>query len=142
MSLTILFIYFVFLPFLGPLPRHMEVSQARGRIGAVAASLCQGHSNSGIRAVSATYTTAHGNAGSLTHGARPGIEPETSWLPVRFVNHCATTGTPSLTILDSTYKEIIQCFPLYVWLFSFIIIPFRFSHIVSNVRISFYFKGK
>jgi len=28
---------------------------------------------------SATYTTAHGNAGSLTHWARPGIEPTTSW---------------------------------------------------------------
>ena len=28
-----------------------------------------------IRAESATYTTAHGNTGSLTHQARPGIEP-------------------------------------------------------------------
>ena len=28
--------------------------------------------------MSATYTTAHGHAGSLTHCARPGIEP-TSW---------------------------------------------------------------
>ena len=37
-------------------------SQARGRIGAVAAGLCQSHSN-----VFVTYTTAHGNAGSLTH---------------------------------------------------------------------------
>ena len=25
------------------------------------------------------YTTAHGNAGSLTHGAEPGIKPATSW---------------------------------------------------------------
>ena len=33
----------------------------------------------GIRASSATYTAAHGNAGSLTHWARPGIEPKTSW---------------------------------------------------------------
>jgi len=31
------------------------------------------------RAVSATYTTANGNIGSLTHWARPGIEPATSW---------------------------------------------------------------
>ena len=28
-----------------------------------------------IRDASVTYTTAHGNVGSLTHGARPGIEP-------------------------------------------------------------------
>ena len=42
-------------------------SQARGRIGAVATGLHQSHSKRGIQAVSATYTTAHGNAGSLTH---------------------------------------------------------------------------
>ena len=43
-------------------------SHARGLIGAVAAGLRtpepQQH---GIRAASATYTTTHGNAGSLTH---------------------------------------------------------------------------
>ena len=42
-------------------------SQGKGGIGAVGTSLHHSHSNSGIRAVSATYTTAHGNAGSLTH---------------------------------------------------------------------------
>ena len=47
-----------------------------------------------IRMASATYTTAHGNAGSLTHWATPGIEPETSWSLVGFVNHWATRGTP------------------------------------------------
>ena len=31
------------------------------------------------------YTTAHSNAGSLIHWARAGIEPETSWILVRFV---------------------------------------------------------
>ena len=35
-----------------------------------------------IRAASVTNTTAHGNAESLTHGARPGIEPATSWFLV------------------------------------------------------------
>ena len=29
-----------------------------------------------MRAMSATYTTAHGNAWSLTHWVRPGIEPQ------------------------------------------------------------------
>ena len=55
-------------------------SQARGLIGGVAAGLCQ------IRAVSATCTTAHGHAGSLTHGVRPGIEPAFSWMPIRFIS--------------------------------------------------------
>ena len=40
----------------------------------------------GIQATSATYTIAHGNARSLTHWARPGIESETSWFLVRFVS--------------------------------------------------------
>ena len=36
--------------------------------------------------MSATYTRAHGNAGSLTHWARPGIEPTTSQFLVRFIS--------------------------------------------------------
>ena len=53
-----------------------------------------------IRAASVNYTTAHGNAGSPTHWARrPGIEPATSWLLVRFVNHWAMTGTRQLRAL-------------------------------------------
>ena len=39
-----------------------------------------------IQNTSVTYTTAHGNAGSLTHWARPGIEPATSWFLVGFVS--------------------------------------------------------
>ena len=45
-------------------------SQARGRIRAVANGLCH----------------SHGNAGSLTHWVRPGINPETSWFLVGFVS--------------------------------------------------------
>ena len=39
-----------------------------------------------IWTASVTYTTVHGNTGSLTHWARPAIEPETSWFPVGFVS--------------------------------------------------------
>ena len=35
---------------------------------------------------SVTYTTAHDNARSLTHSARPGIEPTSSWILVRFIS--------------------------------------------------------
>ena len=52
-----------------------------------------------IRASSATYTTAHGNAGSLTHWVRAGTEPATSWFLVGFVNHWATMGTPIIAVL-------------------------------------------
>ena len=42
-------------------------SQARGHIGATAAGLHHSPQQGSIRAVSATYTTAHGNTGPLTH---------------------------------------------------------------------------
>ena len=35
--------------------------------------------------MSVTYTTAHGNTRSLTHQVRPGIEPMSLWIQVRFV---------------------------------------------------------
>ena len=44
-------------------------SQAMGRIGTV----------------SVTYAKAHSNAGSLTHSAKPGTEPVSSWILVRFL---------------------------------------------------------
>ena len=45
-------------------------SQYRGPVRATAAGLCQSHSN----------------AGSLTHRARPGIEPSSSWMLVTFLS--------------------------------------------------------
>ena len=53
------------------------------------------------RATSAMYTTAHSNAGSLTHWARLGIKLPSSWLLVRFVT--VTTGTPELRTLIWAY---------------------------------------
>ena len=41
-------------------------SQARGLIGAIAAGLYHSHSNARSKS-SLTYTTAHGNDGSLPH---------------------------------------------------------------------------
>ena len=40
----------------------------------------------GIWAASMTYTTAHGNAGPLTHWARPGMQPTTSWFLAGFIS--------------------------------------------------------
>ena len=61
------FIFFVFLPLLWAAPAAYGGSQARGRIGAVAPRPTPEPQQRRIRAASATYTTAHGNAGSLTH---------------------------------------------------------------------------
>ena len=75
-------------------------SQARGPIRPVASSLLPGPQQCGIQAESATYTTAHINAGSLTHWARSEIEPATSLFLVGFVNHCAMMGTPPVSFLN------------------------------------------
>ena len=39
-----------------------------------------------IQAASATYTTVYSNTRSPTHWARPGIEPASSWMFVRFIS--------------------------------------------------------
>ena len=52
------------------------------------------HSNTGSKLHLWPTHTACGNAGSLTHWARPGIEPSSSWILVRFLTPWATTGTP------------------------------------------------
>ena len=39
-----------------------------------------------IWAASVTYTTAHGNAGPLTHWVRPGVEPKTSCFLVGLIS--------------------------------------------------------
>ena len=84
------FFFFVFLSFSRAAPVAYGGSQARGRIGAAAnpSSVCS--------------STAHVNARSLTHWARPGIKPATSWFPVGFVNHWATTGTPRMSLYKSS----------------------------------------
>ena len=54
-----------------------------------------------IQAVSATYTTARGNAGSLTHWVRPGMEPPTSWFLVWFVSAAPWWELPTCWSLNA-----------------------------------------
>ena len=44
---------------------------------------------------------SHANTRSLTHWARPGIKPQSPWIPVRFSMHWATTGTPVILLFYS-----------------------------------------
>ena len=87
------FTFFFFL-FFRASPAVYGSSQARSWIRDAATGLHHIHSNGRIWIASATYTTAHGNTRSLTHGARPGIKPSYSWILVRFVTCWATMGTP------------------------------------------------
>ena len=108
-----LYYYFFFLLLFRAMPVAYGGSQARGWIGAVAASLyipqpqqCR------IQAMFATYTTVHGNTRSLTHWVRPGMEPVSSWMLVRFINRWATMGTPGSWYL---YREFKASFSLGVF---------------------------
>ena len=66
-------------------PRHMEVPRL-GSNRTCSRQLTPQPQQCGIRVASAGYTTAHGNARSLTHWARPGIKPSPSWMLVRFIS--------------------------------------------------------
>ena len=61
------FFFFCLFAFSRAAPAAYEYSQARGLIGAVAAKPMLEPQQFGIRAESATYTTAHSNTRSLTH---------------------------------------------------------------------------
>ena len=108
------FFFFFFLVFclFRATPKAYGSSLAGGRIRAVAASQPTPHPEQlGIWATSATYTTAHGNSniGSLTHWARPGIEPASSWMSVRFINHWAMTPRPQSSVCSISEWEKRQC---------------------------------
>ena len=65
------FFFFFFSCFLGLPLQHMEFPTL-GRVESELPLLA--------------YITAHGNAGSLTHCARPGMAPASSWTLVGFVS--------------------------------------------------------
>ena len=80
-------------------------SQARGQISYSCRPTPQPQQR-GIREASATYSTAHGAARSLTHWAEPRIKPEFSWTLVGFIttepqrelfNHCLLQDQVSWT---------------------------------------------
>ena len=89
--------HFFFLFLFRAAPAAHGSFQARGGIGAAATGLPHSHSNA--RSKSATYTTTHSNAGSLTHWSSPGIEPASSWILVRFITSWAAMRTSDTVIL-------------------------------------------
>ena len=70
--------------------RHIEVPrqgvELELQLPAYATATATATQQCRIWAASATYATAYGNAGSLTHWARPGMEPESSWILVWFIS--------------------------------------------------------
>ena len=101
--------FFFFFPFFRAAPVAYGSFWIRGQIRATVASL--NHSYSNTRAELHLWPApqlACSNAGSLTHWLRPRIKPLSSCIPVRFLTHWATNGTPEFVSLH-LYKSIL-CF--------------------------------
>ena len=52
-----------------------------------------------VRAKSVTSTTAHSNTGSPTHWARPGINPQSSCMLIRFVSTAPNGNSPDFSVI-------------------------------------------
>ena len=75
----------LFISFLGPRPRHVDVPRLGVESELQPPAYTRATATPDLHPASATYTTAHGNAGSVIHWARPGIELSSSWVLVRFI---------------------------------------------------------
>ena len=96
-NLCILFFFFFFC-FLGPYLQHMKVPSVWSNWSCPCLPIPR-PKQLRIQATSMTYAASGGNARSLSHWVRPGMEPTSSGRLVRFVTCWATTGTPNLCIL-------------------------------------------
>ena len=79
-----LFVFYFFCLFRAA-PVAYGSSQTGGPIGAVAAGPHHTHSNATSKLCLLPPPQLHSNAGFLTHWARPGTKPASSWIPVGFV---------------------------------------------------------
>ena len=105
--LFFVFCFLSFVLFLGLHSRHTEVP----RLGSIQSCCCRPTpqpQQSQIWAASATYTTALGNAGSLTHWARPGNKATTSWFLVRFVS-----AEPRREVRGTSIRFSMAAMPIY-----------------------------
>ena len=80
--------------FLGLHLWHMEIHRLRSWIRAAAAGPHHSHSRAGSEPHSWPTPQLVTMPDPLTHWARPGIKPTSSWVLVRFLTHWTTRGTP------------------------------------------------
>ena len=122
------FVLFYFLLFRAT-PAAYGSSQARNQIGATAAGLHHSHSNTGSKLHLQPTPQLMAMLDSLVHWVRPGIEPASLWILVRFI-----TTEPQRELADLLFSSPsieVQC-----WYFSFLEVlfisfsnlPILFSH--------------
>ena len=99
---------FIYL-FLGPHLWHMEVP----RLGVESEPQLPGYTTATVMphlSHVGNLHTAHGNDRSLTHWVRPGIQPVSSWILVRFVTAKPWQELPCYQFLDNSC-QIRLCIP-------------------------------
>ena len=108
-------------------------SQARGWIRAAASGLHHSHSNTGSELH--LWPTPKVTAASLTHWARPGIEPASSWIRVRFLSTAPPWELPAVNIFVMCFWYICAKGSLW-YIFRSKIVGFKicckFSSLQSN----------
>ena len=72
--------------FLGLHSWHMEVRRLGGESELQLPAYATATTMRDLGRIHNLYTTARGNAGSLTHRVRPGVEPASSWMLIRFAD--------------------------------------------------------
>ena len=77
--------------------------------------------------MSATYTTAHGSAGSLTHWRRPGIEPTFSWTLVRVL-----TAESWRELLEILFNLLPKYHPQLMHYFTFLPAAYECSRVSTS----------
>ena len=82
---------FIFFSFLGQHPQHVEDP----RLGLQSELQLLAHTIATATPDPSCLCDLHHDAGPLTHKARPGIEPTSSWILVKLVTRWATRGTPT-----------------------------------------------
>ena len=85
--LVFVYVFHLFVLFLGPhLGRIVLRLGVKSELHLPAYAMATATAMWDLSHVSDLYTTTHGNAGTLIHWVRPGIEPASSWIVVRFVS--------------------------------------------------------
>ena len=85
--------------------QHMKVPRPAVWMGAAASTTPPSQQHQ-IQAASLTYATIYGNARSLTHGSRPGIEPASSRDDIGSLTSWATTGTLEKPFLIPHWQRV------------------------------------
>ena len=102
LSLSLFFFFCLF----RAAPMAYRSSQYRGQIGATAVSLHHSHSNMGSELH--LQPTPQLNVRSLTHWARPGIEPVSSWILAGFITAELQRELPCV-FSCLKYSVVVKC---------------------------------